>query len=269
MFHIESLNNLTRDIYILPKLSKDDINIPEFSDYEKLILFGFYEYYDELDKYDIITLNLLGICEYNINRNLLMSAIYYNKYNLIKYLLARGVNTNITNLSGYNSYLYACCRLRVKIKTLKLLEAYGANINKNNCYGENAFLLVICYCKKNTINVLEYLKSRGINIHKITEYGDNAYFNAENIKIFKYLESSGINIHFKCNKNANSNNVYTNIIHYGAMTLRLLKYLKSRGVRNHYSQNYDYCKRFNFYKPLKYLLISNCDNRFKNITCYI
>jgi len=199
-----------------------------------------------------------------------MIAAHYNKIRLIKYLFIRGIDINISNFLDYNAYIFALSSPNVKIKTLKLLEDNGANIHKINNSKNNAFLFAIFYNKRQQIKVLEHLKSKGIDIYKVTCMRYNACFYAHNVKIFKYLEANGFNIHIKDTDNLN---IYSYIINFRTTQdkhkFRLLKYLKQRGVRTYYSKNYDYCKRNNYYKPLKYLLKSNCDNRFKNITCYI
>jgi ankyrin repeat protein len=267
--YIESLNILSQEIYKLPKLSIEDICLEQIPDSNKKYLYGFYEYYDELDKFNIKELNHFNNYGF-YNKNILMIASYYNKIRLIKYLLARGIDINISNKSGYNSYLFHCLNNYVKIKTLKLLEDNGANIHKISDFKYNAFLFAIYSNKRKIIKVLEHLKSKFIDIYKINYRGCNACFYAHNVKIFKYLESNGFNIHIKDTDNLN---VYSYIINFRTTQdkhkFRLLKYLKQRGVHTYYSKNYNYCKRNNYYKPLKYLLISNCNNRFKNITCYI
>jgi ankyrin repeat protein len=267
--YINLLDFLSQDIYKLPKLSKKDICLEPIPDSTKIILFGFYEYYDELDKFDIEALNHFNMSGF-FNINILMIAAYYNKIRLIKYLLARGVDINMSNKSGYNAYLFATSNFNVKIKVLKLLEDNGINIHKINDYLFNAFTMSIGYVKNYKIRTLEYLKSRGIDIHKLSYSGSNVYFYAQNIKICKYLEANGLNIHIKNTYNTNNYSFIIKCRNKQDKTIfRLLKYLKSRGVRNYYSENYDYCKINCFYKTLKHLLISNCNNRFKNITCYI
>ena len=87
MEYINLLNRLSLDIYKSQKLSKEDICLEQISDFEKLFLFGFYEYYDELDKFDINSLNFYGL--YKFDKNLLMIAAYYNKIRLIKNLVTK------------------------------------------------------------------------------------------------------------------------------------------------------------------------------------
>ena len=265
MEYINLLNRLSLNIYKSQKLSKEDICLEQISDFEKLFLFGFYEYYDELDKFDINSLKFYGL--YKFDKNLLMIAAYYNKIRLIKYLISRGVNVNISNYYGCNAYLYAAKNANIKIKTLKLLEDNGANIHKKNSTKNNAFLFAIC---SNNIKVLEYLKSRGIDIYILNQWKENAYFYTQNIKKIKYLEANGLNIHYK---HIDNYNIYSYFCSYynqqNNKIKRLLKYLKSRDVCDYYSKNYSFFKRIGCYKTLKHLIISNCNNRFKNITCYI
>jgi len=263
--YIISLSKLSEYIYKLPKLSKKDICLNQHSDYEKIILFGFYEYYDELDKFDI---NQLIIGDKNKwGTNILFIAAYYNKIRLIKYLLARGININISNNEGFNAYISIFFNENVKIKTLKLLEDNGTNIHIITKALNNAFTTFIINNKRPQIKVLEHLKSIGIDIHKVNMWRNNVCFYAEKIKTIKYFEANGINIHLK---NIYNINIYSKIIKYSyQIDKNILKYLKSRGVRNYYSENYNYCKRENNSEALKYLIKSNCNNRFKNITCYI
>ncbi len=269
--YIESLNILSQEIYKLPKLSIEDICSESHTDYEKIFLCGFYEYYDELDKYDIKELNYSGM--YWLHKNILMTAAQYNKIRLIKYLISRGIDINILDNSNHCAYIYALCSPNVKIKTLKLLEGNGVSIKNFNRY-KNKYtylLFVLLFNKTQRIKVLEYFKSRFIDIHKINifEYYNSCFY-AQNIKIFKYLEANGSNIH---NKDTSNNNIYSFFCRYCCRPnnniLRLLKYLKSRGIGTYYSKNYNFCKRNGYYKTLKFLIKSNCDNRFKNITCYI
>jgi ankyrin repeat protein len=268
MEYINLLNRLSLDIYKSQKLSKEDICLEQISDFEKLFLFGFYEYYDELDKFDINSLNFYGLYKYG--KNILMIAAYYNKIRLIKYLLARGVDINIFNESGQNAYLIALNNANIKIKTLKLLEDNGINIYKIDKYKDNAFMTAIIYNIRPKIKILEYLKSRSINIHMLNLWKENAYFYTGNIKTIKFLEINDLNIHYKrCN-----DNIYSHFFKYYNKKIeqnkkKILTYLNSRGVRNYYSENYNFCKRNGIYKILKRLLISNCNNRFKNINCYI
>jgi ACT domain-containing protein len=166
--------------------------------------------------------------------------------------------------------MYACSNDNIQIKVLKLLENNGANIHKIEANGCNIFLLVL-YSNKKQIKVLEHLKSKGINIHNVNIFNKNACFYADNVKILKYLESIGINIHYK--HKYSGDNFYSNIVKYSDQrdknTIKLLKYLKSRGVQTYYSNNYKYCDYCGYYKILKHLLISNCNNRYKTIVCYI
>ena len=269
MTHIYSLKYLTLKIYELPKLSREAIKKKHIS--ARLFLFGFYEYYDELDNYTVNQLNKIKINIYG--RNILIMAAYYNKIRLIKYLLGRGVDINISTNYNWNAYMYACSNNNIKIKVLKLLENNGANIQKIEVNGYNIFLLVLCAVKQQ-IKVLEHLKSKGIDIHKVNQFNKNACFYADSLKLIKYLESAGINIHYKYKDyKVYTENLYSNIIKYSDQrdknTFRLLKYLKSRGVRTYYSNNYKYCDYCGYNKILKHLLISNSNNRYKNITCYI
>jgi ankyrin repeat protein len=270
MEYINLLNRLSLDIYKSQKLSKEDICLEQISDFEKLFLFGFYEYYDELDKFDINSLNFYGL--YKFDKNLLMIAAYYNKIRLIKYLLARGVDINIFNESGQNAYLIALNNTNIKIKTLKLLEDNGINIYKIDQYKDNAFMTAIIYNIRPKIKILEYLKSRSINIHILNMWKENAYFYTGNIKTIKFLEINDLNIHYK--HNTYCDNIYLHFFRYYNKKIehnkkRLLKYLKSRGVRNYYSNNYKYCDYCGYNKILKHLLISNSNNRYKTIVFYI
>jgi ankyrin repeat protein len=258
MEYIDSLHYLSQDIYKLPKLSKEDIYLKTISNIEKLFLFAFYEHYDVLDKFDIKELNYSGI--YNYYKNILMIAAYYNKIRLIKYLLARGIDIN--NESGQNAYLFACININVKIKVLKLLET-------TNYYTRNPFIIYMYNCQSYPkIRILEYFKSIGINIYKVNTDWKNSYFYADSLKLIKYLETNGINIHFN-----NNMNIYSYIIRnndpYLPMTLRILKYYIYRGVNNYYSDNYSFCKKLQYYNIIKHLLISNSNNRYKTIVCYI
>jgi hypothetical protein len=273
MEYIDSFKVLSQDIYKLPKLSKEDICLKTHSDYEKIILCGFYEHYEILDTYDIDALNTFGINNdiYNFGKNLLMIAAHYNKIRLIKYLLARGIDINISNKSGYNAYLFYFSNPNIKIKVLKLFKT-AKLLGTKDYNTNNPFIIYMSNCHFNQkIRILEYLKSIDMNIYKFTKWGTNACYYSNNVKILKYLDSIGFNI-FYYNKDYNDN-FYSCIIKYSDQrdknTFRLLKYLKSRGVRTYYSENYKYCKRLGYYKTLKYLLISNSNNRFKNITCYI
>jgi hypothetical protein len=133
-------------------------------------------------------------------------------------------------------------------------------------------MTAIIYNIRPKIKILEYLKSRSINIHILNMWKENAYFYTGNIKTIKFLEINDLNIHYK--HNTYCDNIYLHFFRYYNKKIehnkkRLLKYLKSRGVRDYYSENYILCKRTNNDKRFKYLIISNCNNRFKNITCYI
>ena len=267
MKYINELNNLTLKIYELPKLSRKAIKKTNIS--TRLFLFGFYEYYDELDNYTVNQLNKIKINIYG--RNILIMAAYYNKIRLIKYLLGRGVDINISTNYNWNAYMYACSNNNIKIKVLKLLENNGANIHKIENNDFNCYLYMLSSNQEQKIRILKYLKSRGIDIHKVNYFKKNACFYVHNVKILKYLESAGINIHYKhkyC-----GDNFYSNIIKYSDQrdknTFRLLKYLKSRGVRTYYSNNYKYCDYCGYNKILKHLLISNSNNRYKTIVFYI
>jgi ankyrin repeat protein len=250
------LHNLNKKIYKLPKLSNKAISSLKISREKKLVLFGFYEHYEELDNYNINELN--NFCLGYSNKNIFIIAAYFNKIRLINYLITRGVNINISTKYGRNAYFYALINPNIKIKTLKLLEANGINIHKIDDLGNNCYLFHNCIAFAK-IKILEHLKLHNINIYKSTNSGMSPYLLAisnGNFKIIKYLEANGFNIHIK-NK-SNFNFIYKKINY-----IRVLKYLNSRNIKI-FSTKKISKSPFN-----KYILIFNSTKVYKYYIIYI
>ena len=162
----------------LPRLTKANIKNNNILDHYKIILFAYYNYYSELDKYLFIEQNYL----YS-----LFHIIYMNKLNTFKYFLSRGVKF-------LNVYYYKSVIAWGSNKLLPYYESKGFYLNDYNPFDN------ISLSNKYRLKVYKYLFNIGFNIN-IELMNKNNLFTKEinsyksNLKELKYLKSKGINIY--------------------------------------------------------------------------
>jgi hypothetical protein len=181
----------------LPKLSIEQID--DFCKirhknnnlYNKLKLYSYYEYYNELDKYDNKTLlksyiiptriNKIKLIKYFESRNIYTKDIYYNEYEnalkcnyikVIKYLENGPIDYNSLSNYLYHIVIYTLYKNdNIKLKLLRHLNLNGNHL-KNNCFIQklhSAFfskkLFNTAIQRNVSVKILKYLYSMGANIH--------------------------------------------------------------------------------------------------------
>ncbi len=163
----------------LPRLKKEDIINKNIHDHYKIILFAYYNYYSELDKYLFIEQNYL----YS-----LFHIICMNKLNTFKYFLSRGVK-------------YAT------VYNYKRVIAWGSNKlfpyyeSKGFYFNNFDFRKLFSIYNIYRLNTYKYLLNNGFNINIKLMYENNLFTNEincykPNLKELKYLKSKGINIYY-------------------------------------------------------------------------
>jgi hypothetical protein len=180
----------------LPKLSIKQID--DFckldkkydNDFHKLRLYSYYEYYNELDKYDnkailkshIIPtrINKIKLIKYFESRNLYTKDMYYREYEKmldrgyikgVKYLENRRIDYNSLSSHSYFVVMYTIYKTdHIKLKLLRHLNLNGNHL-KNNCFKtiiriEFQNYIFNTAIKRNvSVKILKYLYSMGANIH--------------------------------------------------------------------------------------------------------
>ncbi len=111
---------------------------------------------DEVKKFLIDNKNFdINSFGYSLSMNGLMIAANNNHHDILKYLLQKGADPNVSNVDGENALMILCDNYAIHdLNTIKLLVENGVNINAKNNYDETIFDMML-YCDQ---QILEYLK---------------------------------------------------------------------------------------------------------------
>ena len=189
--------------------------------------------YDEVALKNVIyNINITNIDNIdNEGNTLLYYACRKNFKNIIKFLLEKGANPNISNNEG-NSLLHIVMDLKYNIiDIIKILIKYGANINTINKTGSNPFNY---YCKlqHHDFKLGKYLIKKGANINNIPMNGYSPLFatcyygqeNSEDIKLYLIKNNADVNFTYKNNNSILhiackycSNTVVKSLLNKGAL----------------------------------------------------
>lgn len=166
--------------------------------------------YDEVTlKNAINNINITNIDNIdNEGNTLLYHACRKNFKNIIKFLLEKGANPNISNNEG-NTPLHIVMDLRCNIiDIIKILIKYGANINTINKAGSNPFNYY-CILHHHDFKLGKYLIEKGADINNISLNGYSPLFsvcyygNEQSEDIALYLIKNNADVNF-IDKNNNS-----------------------------------------------------------------
>lgn len=141
--------------------------------------------------YQLQKLPIIDIKFTQSQETLLIYACKYNNADLIKDLLSKQPNTNISDVFGNTALLYSVCHNNIDI--VKLLLDNGANINHKNSFGFNAFSYSI---QKNYIDMMNYLLTHPVDVNCVDVYGNSPLLYAaanNNVDIMKILLDKGAN----------------------------------------------------------------------------
>lgn len=111
--------------------------------------------------------------EGSLKSNLLQSAITYNKFNVVKDLINRGIDINYQNSNGETALILSVSHQR-PVEWTRLLIENGANVNtldrhKNNALWYAVMMLRGKYCYYYD-NIIELLKN-GADPYNVNRYG--------------------------------------------------------------------------------------------------
>lgn len=204
----------TIDIKTLDTLiNKNNIN----AEYNQMnILFIMYDK-DKLN-YDIlsyilnkgININYLNFFRFNI-MNTLCCSLYsnYRKYDILKLLIMYGININNKTNENYTSLHYLCLN-NANTTDIKLLLDYGANINIRNKNGYYA--ITYCMIYLNNIDIIKLFVDYGANINITDNNGNDLYWMTADMHKIRLLANNN------CKLRNRKNNFYK-FIDNGAITL--------------------------------------------------
>lgn len=109
-------------------------------------------------------------------RNGLFWAIYHKDYELIKFLISQGIDTNVSNnLSAMNYAVY-----KDDVKLIKCLKNCGLDINVIDLIGSTPLIYAVLFNKIKSIN---YLINNGACINHCDLLGNSAYSLAYDLRI--------------------------------------------------------------------------------------
>jgi ankyrin repeat protein len=120
-----------------------------------------------------------------ISHDFLNLAISYGDLNMIKYLIERGGNVNITNNRNEN-LLFSVINSSSpnRILMMDYLIRNGININEQNIQGFTPLMYAIIYCNNiNDVEIIEYLINNGADINTIK---NNRGFTAYDMVVFSF-----------------------------------------------------------------------------------
>lgn len=128
-------------------------------------------------------------------RTYIFWAAYKGNADIIKYLLANGAKTDLTDDKGNTIITFAAGAGQQNTKVYDLLiEADKTLVSKTNPDGANALLLAAP--KDEDFKLINYFKSKGLSL-KSTDSNGNGIFNyvarTGNFKLLKELEGMGLN----------------------------------------------------------------------------
>jgi ankyrin repeat protein len=119
-------------------------------------------------------------------RNALFWAIFHKDYGLIKFLIAQGIDINVSNnLSAMNYAVY-----KDDVKLIKCLRNCGLDINVLDAVESTPLIYAVLFNKINSIN---YLVNNGACINHCDSLGNSALSLVSDLRI-EYLISKFENI---------------------------------------------------------------------------
>ena len=128
---------------------------------------------------------------------LMVSIIYNNDINIIKYILEKGADVNIQDENGNTAFLYAALYYQ-NPDILDLLIKYGADKNAKNVLGANAAIIAVY---NNNIDILNKIINMGIDINCQNKNGWTALMSAvldfRPIEIIQLLINNGADINIQ------------------------------------------------------------------------
>lgn len=125
--------------------------------------------------------------------NLLQEAIVYQDYEVIKYLIDKGVNVNVDqNINIKFKPLNTPLRTAVmsnKVKIVNLLLSRGADVNTEMCHG-TTILMDACDCQN--FEMVEILINNGAFVNEQNKFGRTAMsYSWDNPEIIRFLLLNG------------------------------------------------------------------------------
>jgi hypothetical protein len=222
---------------------------------------------------------LIEDCECNINHKNISNEhyiFYTKKYNIIKYLLSKGLDTNIKDNYGNTFLNYYLQSYDLDINIIELFVEYKYNFDTLN---NNHYTPLINYLKyHNSIYILSII----LNNQKSINFQDLTGGTALHTAIKRNLNIQIINVLIKFNINVNIlDNFNKNVLFYckNDNYLPIIKKIVQSGINYNLiveDRNYlMFCGWWNMEKTLKYLVdysqinIHHLDNHNNNILFYV
>lgn len=165
-------------------------------------------------------------------RTYIFWAAYRNNLEMMRFLVEKGANTNITDSHGYSIANFAAVTGQVNPELYDLCFMYGANFKKDtNHDGANVLLLVTPFAKN--YDIIQYFLSKGVSLED-TDANGNGIFSyaakAGNIPIMKRLLKEGIDPKRTSTKGENAIIFASRGLRRKTNTLETFKYLVSLGI---------------------------------------
>ena len=152
----------------------------------------------------------------------LMAATLYSSADLVKLLLDRGANPNVTNAAGATPLMWAIPDL-AKVKTL--LE-HGADVNAKSENLKRTTPLLVAASYPGSVEVLKLLLSKGADLHAKDGLSMHALGRAAvsaDVSVVRFLVESGID------PNEEGYGIQTRL--YARHYLPSIEYLQSKGLK--------------------------------------
>ncbi|MCH4897160.1 ankyrin repeat domain-containing protein [Marinilabiliaceae bacterium JC040] len=120
-------------------------------------------------------INDIGVDDSPIVRTPLMIACMYERFDIVKYLVEKGVDVNYLNPYRQSALSSACCVVRDRYNIVLYLLKHGADYNKSIFYLED---------ERRYVYILEYLR------REVQPLNTNAY--KEKMEIVSFLKTKGL-----------------------------------------------------------------------------
>ena len=106
----------------------------------------------------------------------LVTAAYEGDFELVKQLVAKGVDVNVTNEEGETAIIVAA--QHGYSATIEFLLSHGANVNAKDNDGDTALDVAKYYDCEDTVELLQSAGSEGADGPSAKERGMDAYYEA-------------------------------------------------------------------------------------------
>ncbi|MBL3658524.1 ankyrin repeat domain-containing protein [Fulvivirga sediminis] len=165
-------------------------------------------------------------------RNYLHWAAMGGNLEVVKYLIDKGVKTDMQDDHGYTVLAFAATTGQTNPEIYDQLLANGSKVTETNHNGATALLLLVPHLSD--FNMVDYFTSKGLDLHTKDKDGSGVFFytaKTGNTKMMDLLIEKEVDYKGKNNEGANAMIAASQGARRGTNDLSVFKYLEEKGVQ--------------------------------------